>query len=42
MCEKLASSINEAQQTRYNEAIARRDAIIEFQVELRNRWRGTT
>ncbi len=38
MC-KLAKEINEAQQTRYDEAIAKKNAIIEHQIMLRNRWK---
>jgi hypothetical protein len=39
MCEKLATLINEAQQTRYNEALMRRDEIFEEQLWLRERAR---
>lgn len=39
MYEKLATTMNEVQQTRYDEAITRRDKIISYQEMLRNRWR---
>ena len=39
MCEKLAGEINRTQLMRYNEALTKRDAIIDEQIMLRNRWK---
>ena len=36
MCEKLAGEINKTQLIRYNEAIIRRDAVLQEQIERRD------